>query len=179
MLTTSANLQREMDELEALDATLSSNERILAESMRRADEVMHDARTRRKEVLPTVDDLLVAPTVVGQQLYRVVAEERALDDVLFVLGKALDRGRVGLDVYLKVSYFWFIPRYFTVHGSLQSPSRLALINFFRLIIPLSTYTSHQRYIHQLRYMYSLFPPLFSLVLCSPSPSPINPFPFQP
>ena len=102
MLKASASLQQEIDELESLDASLSTNERILAESMGRADRVMDDARN---EVLPAVDDLLVAPSVVGQQLYKTVAQERALDDTLFVLGKALDLGRIGLDVYLKV----FIP----------------------------------------------------------------------
>ena len=99
MVKASASLQQEIDELESLDATLSTNERILAESMGRADRVMDDARN---EVLPAVDDLLVAPSVVGQQLYKTVAQERALDDTLFVLGKALDLGRIGLDVYLKV-----------------------------------------------------------------------------
>lgn len=103
MLKTSTLLQREIDGMDTLDATLSSNERILAESMRRADEVMEDGRKRK--VLPAVDDLLVAPTIVGQQLYKTVAEERALDDVLFILGKALDRGRIGFDVYLKVGFF--------------------------------------------------------------------------
>lgn len=98
MVKASASLQQEIDELESLDATLSTNERILAESMGRADRVMDDARN---EVLPAVDDLLVAPSVVGQQLYKTVAQERALDDTLFVLGKALDLGRIGLDVYLK------------------------------------------------------------------------------
>ncbi|KAI9795995.1 MAG: hypothetical protein M1833_006571 [Piccolia ochrophora] len=91
-------LEAEMRALESLDATLTANDRILADCARRADEVMDDARTRRP---PAVDDLLVAPTVVGKQLYDVVADERAVADALFVLAKALDRGRVGVDVFLK------------------------------------------------------------------------------
>ncbi|KAI9802664.1 MAG: hypothetical protein M1825_002686 [Sarcosagium campestre] len=91
-------MQNEVRALEALDAMLTSNERILADSMRRADEVMEDARKRK---VPGVDDVLVAPNLVGKQLYDVVAEERAVSDAIFVLAKALDRGRVGLDVFLK------------------------------------------------------------------------------
>ena len=104
MIATHASLQHELSELESLEATLSANEGILAQCMRQADEVVHDTRNRSIDhLLPAnIDDLLVAPTVVGQQLYRVVAEERALKDVLFVLAKALDQGRIGLDVYFKV-----------------------------------------------------------------------------
>ena len=50
---------------------------------------------------PDVDDILVAPTVVGNQLYTVVAEERAIAEALFVLGRAMDRGRIGADVFVR------------------------------------------------------------------------------
>jgi ESCRT-I complex subunit TSG101 len=111
MRRTGAALQQELDALAALGATLAANERILAECMQRADAVMADARRRSGSgdgggddslLLPAVDELLVAPTVVAQQLYRTVAEERALEDVTVVLARALDTGRIGLDVYLKV-----------------------------------------------------------------------------
>ena len=110
MIDTHTALQHEISELESLEATLSANEGILAQSMRQADEVMRDARNRATDhLLPAnIDDLLVAPTAVGQQLYRVVAEERALEDVLLVLAKALDQGRIGLDVYLKVNLSLFL-----------------------------------------------------------------------
>jgi ESCRT-I complex subunit TSG101 len=62
--------------------------------------VIKDASTRR---VPDVDDVLVAPTVVGGQLYELVAEERALAETRWVLGKGLDGGRIGLEVFLKVS----------------------------------------------------------------------------
>ncbi len=99
MLRTLSSIQSELHQLDALETTLSSNERILSEAMRDADAVIQDAKTRTD--LPGVDELLVAPTVVGQQLYRTVAEERALEDVGYVLAKALDKGRIGLDAYLK------------------------------------------------------------------------------
>jgi len=68
--------------------------------MMEADRVMEDARRRKA---PDVDDVLVAPTVVGGQLYTVAAEEKGIAEALFVLGRALDRGRLGADVFVKVS----------------------------------------------------------------------------
>ena len=50
-----------------------------------------------------MDDVLVAPTVVGGQLYGVAAEERGIADALFVLGRALDKGRIGVDVFVRQS----------------------------------------------------------------------------
>lgn len=68
--------------------------------MLEADRVMEEARMRK---VPDVDDVLVAPTVVGGQLYALAAEERGIAEALFVLGRALDKGRVGADVFVKVS----------------------------------------------------------------------------
>ncbi|KAI9884268.1 MAG: cysteine desulfurase [Watsoniomyces obsoletus] len=99
MLRSLSSIQAELDQLTNLETTLSTNERILNEAMRDADAVIKDANSRTD--LPGVDELLVAPTVVGQQLYKTIAEERALEDVGYVLAKALDRGRIGLDAYLK------------------------------------------------------------------------------
>ena len=48
-----------------------------------------------------MDDVLVAPTVVGEQLYGLVAEERALVEARGVLTRALDRGRVGCEGWVK------------------------------------------------------------------------------
>lgn len=60
---------------------------------------MEDARKRR---VPDVDDVLVAPTVVGGQLWALVAEERAIGEVVWVLGRGLDAGRVGVEGFVKV-----------------------------------------------------------------------------
>ncbi|KAJ4305929.1 Suppressor protein stp22 of temperature-sensitive alpha-factor receptor and arginine permease [Kalmusia sp. IMI 367209] len=101
-----ARLQSELDQLQQLDAALASNEQILRDAMREADRVMDDARRRK---VPDVDDVLVAPTVVGGQLYGVAAEERGIAEALFVLareqflkkalGKKIARG-IGLDDYV-------------------------------------------------------------------------------
>ncbi|KAF1927523.1 UEV-domain-containing protein [Didymella exigua CBS 183.55] len=96
--TAYSKLQAELGELQHLDAALASNEQILKGAMVEADCAMDDAR--RKQA-PDVDDVLVAPTVVGQQLYTLAAEERGIADALFVLGRALDRGRITADVFVK------------------------------------------------------------------------------
>lgn len=69
--------------------------------MRDADGVVEEAK-RRKDP-PGVDEVLVAPTVVGGQLYELCAEERALEEARGVIGRGLDRGRVGVEVWAKVS----------------------------------------------------------------------------
>ncbi|RMZ70442.1 UEV domain-containing [Pyrenophora seminiperda CCB06] len=91
-------LQAELSELQQLDEALASNEQVLKGAMIEADRVMEDARRRKA---PDVDDVLVAPTVVGGQLYTLVAEERSISDALFVLGRALDKGRISTDVFVK------------------------------------------------------------------------------
>lgn len=96
--TAYSRLQAELGELQQLDAVLASNEHILKGAMVEADRAMDDARRRQA---PDVDDVLVAPTVVGQQLYTLAAEERGIADALFVLGRALDKGRIMADVFVK------------------------------------------------------------------------------
>lgn len=95
-----SRLQAELSELQQLDAALAANEQILKGAMIEADRVMEDARRRKA---PDVDDVLVAPTLVGGQLYTLAAEEKGIADALFVLGRALDKGRVSADVFVKVS----------------------------------------------------------------------------
>jgi len=51
--------------------------------------------------VPGVDEMLIAPTAVGNQLYELVAEERACVAAREGLGKALDRGRVGVESWVK------------------------------------------------------------------------------
>lgn len=99
MHTTLAAINREVSQLNNLQTLLSSNEAILHKAMRDADKVMEDAKHRN---VPGVDEVLVAPTVVAGQLYELVAEERSLEECRAVIGKALDRGRIGGDVWAKV-----------------------------------------------------------------------------
>lgn len=91
-------INREISQLNELEALLSSNENILHQAMRDADKVLEDAKRR---TVPNVDEVLVAPTVVAGQLYQSVAEEKAIEESRGVLGKALDKGRIGGGVWAK------------------------------------------------------------------------------
>ncbi|KAF1833396.1 UEV-domain-containing protein [Decorospora gaudefroyi] len=96
--TAYSRLQTELGELQQLDAALASNEQVLKGAMIEADRVMEDARRRKA---PDVDDVLVAPTIVGGQLYTLAAEEKGIADALFVLGRALNHGRISADTFVK------------------------------------------------------------------------------
>lgn len=86
-------------QLNDLEVLLTSNEAILHKAMRDADKVLEDAKRRK---VPDIDEVLVAPTLVAGQLYQLVAEERAIVESRGILGKALDRGRIGSGVWAKV-----------------------------------------------------------------------------
>ena len=94
----SVQMSQEAEALQLLDAQLSTNERILRETMAAADGVLEEAR--RSEV-PSTDEALIAPHVIGNQLYDLVSQERAMSDVLFALTRALDSGRIGIDAWAK------------------------------------------------------------------------------
>ncbi|MCJ1483177.1 hypothetical protein MMC06_003344 [Schaereria dolodes] len=96
--TTLQNLQHEQHSLNALNSLLLTNESILHAAMRSADTVIADAAHR---TVPGVDEVLVAPTVVGEQLYELVAEERACVEARAVLGRALDVGRVSCEGWVR------------------------------------------------------------------------------
>ncbi|KAL3422525.1 UEV domain-containing protein [Phlyctema vagabunda] len=100
MLTTLQNMQNEISALESLSATLQSNTTILHTALRDADGVIESSQHRAP---PGIDDILVAPTVVGNQLYELVSEERSLGDALFVLGRAVERGRISPVVFAKMT----------------------------------------------------------------------------
>lgn len=93
------SMKQEISQLNDLQSLLTSNESILHQAMRDADKVMEDAKHRK---VPNVDDVLVAPTVVARQLYELVADETSLEECRGVVERALDRGRIGGDVWAKV-----------------------------------------------------------------------------
>ena len=99
MKSSLAAINNEISQLDDLQSLLSANEAILHQAMRDADKVMEDAKHRD---VPGVDEVLVAPTVVAGQLYSLVADERSLEECRGVLGKALDKGKIGGDVWAKV-----------------------------------------------------------------------------
>ncbi|KAI0596169.1 UEV domain-containing protein [Biscogniauxia sp. FL1348] len=111
MLNALQNLQNDSAALTPLTAMLSSNTTILQSSIKEADAVISNSKTHEP---PNIDDLLVAPTVVGNQLYDLVAEERALGDAIFVLGRAVERGRITPTVFAKTTRSlareWFLKK---------------------------------------------------------------------
>ena len=95
-----ATIQAESAQLTQLTALLTSNTAILQDSLRQADSVIENSANHPE---PDIDELLVAPTVVGNQLYELVAEERALADAIFVLGRAVERGRIAPQTFAKMT----------------------------------------------------------------------------
>ena len=93
-------VQHETAALSQLQGLLASNAAILSEAQRKADAVIEGSA---RHPAPDIDELLVAPTVVGNQLYALVAEERAIGDAIFVLGRAVERGRVSPAVFAKTT----------------------------------------------------------------------------
>ena len=86
-----ARLEAEIAQLERLDATLSSNEHILHRSIQDCTTTISEAKSKKQ---PPIDEVLVAPTLVAQQLWTLTAEEAACREAMYVLQKAVDRGRV-------------------------------------------------------------------------------------
>jgi ESCRT-I complex subunit TSG101 len=111
MLTSLQTLQSDLSALSSLSSLLSSNTAILKSSLRRADVVIESSARQEP---PPIDELLVAPTVVGNQLYELVAEERSLGDAIFVLGRAVERGRVAPGTFAKMTRSlareWFLKK---------------------------------------------------------------------
>ncbi|CAL3972606.1 hypothetical protein PZA11_004321 [Diplocarpon coronariae] len=100
MLTSLNSMQAEIQALESLNNLLSANANILHTALHDADTVIDSSQHR---TAPNVDELLVAPTIVGNQLYELVSEERSLGDALFVLGRAVERGRITPAVFAKMT----------------------------------------------------------------------------
>ncbi|KAJ9373528.1 hypothetical protein DTO282E5_1683 [Paecilomyces variotii] len=112
-----ATLQGEIAALNNFNATLQSNTSILQQSLHRADAVIADAQARisspappgtegpsnasgdSRRGLPPIDDVLVAPTVVGKQLYDLVADESGIQQAIYALQSALVKGIIGVDTW--------------------------------------------------------------------------------
>ncbi|KAK3700733.1 Suppressor protein stp22 of temperature-sensitive alpha-factor receptor and arginine permease [Vermiconidia calcicola] len=83
--------EAEIRQLEQLDKTLASNEAILRRSIQECD---HTIETAKSKPPPPIDDVLIAPTMVANQLWTLCAEEAACKEAMYVLQKAVVRGRV-------------------------------------------------------------------------------------
>ncbi|KAE8312229.1 UEV domain-containing protein [Aspergillus transmontanensis] len=106
-----ATLQGEISSLNTLNSSLQSNTSILQQSLHRADAVIADAQSRISSSaaqsssdpvpsgLPPIDEVLVAPTVVGKQLYDLVAEERGIQQAIYALQTAHVKGVIGVETW--------------------------------------------------------------------------------
>ncbi|KAL4895321.1 UEV domain-containing protein [Aspergillus ambiguus] len=107
-----AALQGEISSLKDFNSTLQSNTSILQQSLHRADGVIAEAQTRISSSsapqsstdpvpsgLPPIDEVLVAPTVVGKQLYDLVAEERGIQQAIYALQAALVKGVISVETW--------------------------------------------------------------------------------
>ncbi|KAK5124616.1 hypothetical protein LTR85_001329 [Meristemomyces frigidus] len=90
--TAHQRLQTEIRQLESLSHTLDSNEAILHRSLHDCVTTIQQAKQKSQ---PPIDDVLLAPTMVANQLWALCAEEAGLREAMYVLQKAVDRGRVG------------------------------------------------------------------------------------
>ncbi|KAK9239830.1 UEV domain-containing protein [Lipomyces kononenkoae] len=95
---TEANLASEQSELTRVSDACARNTATLKDKIRRAEETILEA-SQRGEV--NVDDIVCAESVVFNQLYELTADDLAIEDAIYVLGKALDRERISLDIFLK------------------------------------------------------------------------------
>lgn len=100
MMAVIPTLQAELGQVTQLSGLLTSNTNILHDALHKADSVIEGSRSHPA---PDIDELLVAPTVVSNQLYTLVAEERALGDAIFMLGRAVERGRISPAVFAKMT----------------------------------------------------------------------------
>ncbi|KAH0266274.1 UEV-domain-containing protein, partial [Aureobasidium melanogenum] len=95
-----SRLNAEISQLTALDNTLTSNERILHQALSDCDRVIADSKSTPQ---PPIDDVLVAPTVASTQLWNLQADEAAIREALWCLQRAVGAGRVGSEVFIKMT----------------------------------------------------------------------------
>lgn len=100
MLAAAQQIQKDMSDVGQLSALLTANTAMLHETLSAADSVVARGQQTRP---PAIDELLVGPTVVAAQLYDLVAEERALADAVFMLGRAVEHGRISPPVFAKMT----------------------------------------------------------------------------
>ncbi|KAJ9632278.1 Suppressor protein stp22 of temperature-sensitive alpha-factor receptor and arginine permease [Taxawa tesnikishii (nom. ined.)] len=95
-----SRLNAELSQLQSLSAALETNERILHRSLHDCDAVIESSK---RTPAPDIDEVLVAPTVVAQQLWNLQAEEAGLREALWCLQRAVGAGRVSGEVFVRLT----------------------------------------------------------------------------
>ncbi|KAK9458383.1 UEV domain-containing protein [Dipodascopsis uninucleata] len=93
-----SNLNKEESELKKIIANSSNNRKLIEERIKTADRTISDAR-QAGDV--NIDDIICAEAAVFNQIYDLMADDLAIEDTIYILGKALDRERIGVEVFLK------------------------------------------------------------------------------
>lgn len=93
-----SRLEAEIRQLEALDTQLATNEAILRQSIGDCDTTIHRAKSQQQ---PPIDEVLIAPTMVANQLWTLCAEEAAAREAMYVLQRAVGEGRVSGEDFVK------------------------------------------------------------------------------
>lgn len=107
-------LQREHRVLAGFYSDLHANSAILQLSLNRANNVIADAKARSSGTdpstsaqdvpdIPPIDEVLVAPTIVGKQLYDLIADERGIQRAIYALQAGLVKGRVGIETWTRLT----------------------------------------------------------------------------
>jgi ESCRT-I complex subunit TSG101 len=66
--------------------------------MEECERVISNAKEKRQ---PNVDEVLIAPTMVANQLWTLVAEEQGCREGMYILQKGLMRGRISGSDFVK------------------------------------------------------------------------------
>ena len=83
-----------------MDRTLANNESILRQSILDCEAVIVSSKDMPD---PPIDEVLVAPTLVQNQLWTLEGEIAGLKEALWVLQRAVGQGRVGGQEFVKVN----------------------------------------------------------------------------
>ncbi|WFD04337.1 suppressor protein stp22 of temperature-sensitive alpha-factor receptor and arginine permease [Malassezia obtusa] len=91
-------IQDEMQRLEAVQTVCRTHAAQLTSTMHTAQERLHDLQRRAD---PNVDAMLAATSLVENQLAQLLAEDAALEDTMYQLGRALLAEQLSLDRFIK------------------------------------------------------------------------------
>ncbi|GAM87829.1 hypothetical protein ANO11243_058570 [Dothideomycetidae sp. 11243] len=100
LLEAQSRLQSEIHQLQSLDIVLTTNEKILHQSIRDCQSVIEASR---KMPEPNIDEVLVAPTVAAQQLWNLCAEEVAIKEAMYSLQRGVGAGRVSSAEFVRLT----------------------------------------------------------------------------
>lgn len=92
----------ELQQLQDLDVLLDHDEAILKTALGDADACIRNAEQRDPSAL-NIDDVLSAGTVVGEQLYNLVCEERGIEEAMLLLSRAVEKGRIDAGAFVRLT----------------------------------------------------------------------------